>query len=95
VRFVFAFKTYFDRGSIRRRMKVYDHNGFKHFNGVHWYPRICVYDRKFTWETSQHMEHEFYGDYGAYDVELDLPSEYVNEATGKLLNPDEVYMQMA
>ncbi len=91
VQFELHFKTYFDRGSIRRRMKVYDHDGFKHFNGVHWYPRICVYDRKFAWETSQHMEHEFYGDYGAYDVELNLPSEYVNEATGSLLNSDEVY----
>lgn len=91
VTFDFAFKTYFDRGSIRRRMKVYDHDGFKHFNGVHWYPRICVYDRKFSWETAQHMEHEFYGDYGAYDVSLTLPNEYVNEATGVLQNPETVY----
>lgn len=91
VEFGFEFKTYFDRGSIRRRMKVYDHHGFKHFNGVHWYPRICVYDQKFSWETSQHMEHEFYGDFGSYDVELMLPEEYVNEATGVLLNEDEVY----
>ncbi|MBS3915856.1 MAG: M1 family metallopeptidase [Bacteroidetes bacterium] len=91
VEFSFTFKTYFDRGSIRRRMKVYDHHGFKHFNGVHWYPRICVYDRKFSWETAQHMEHEFYGDYGAYDVELKLPTQYINEATGVLLNPNETY----
>ena len=89
--FNIQFKTYFDRGSIRRRMKVYDHHGYKHFNGVHWYPRICVYDRKFTWETAQHMEHEFYGDFGAYDVELNLPNHYVNEATGALQNPEEVY----
>lgn len=91
VEFRFKFKTHFDRGTIRRRMKVYDHHGFKHFNGVHWYPRICVYDRKFAWETAQHMEHEFYGDFGAYDVELNLPSEYVNEATGELLNAAETY----
>lgn len=89
--FRIGFKTYFDRGTIRRRMKVYDHDGYKHFNGVHWYPRICVYDRKFTWETAQHMEHEFYGDYGAFDVELQLPNEYVNEATGVLQNPNEAY----
>ena len=89
--FSISFKTHFDRGSIRRRMKVYDHHGYKHFNGVHWYPRICVYDRKFTWETAQHMEHEFYGDYGSYDVQLELPNHYVNEGTGKLLNPEEVY----
>lgn len=89
--FEMNFETFFDRGSIRRRMKVYDHHGYKHFNGVHWYPRICVYDRKFTWETAQHMEHEFYGDFGVYDVELQLPEEYVTEATGILQNPEEVY----
>jgi aminopeptidase N len=90
-KFKISFKTYFDRGSIRRRMKVYDHDGYKHFNGVHWYPRICVYDQKFSWETAQHMEHEFYGDFGAYDVELQMPNEYVNEATGVLQNPQEAY----
>jgi len=89
--FSIRFKTYFDRGTIRRRMKVYDHHSYKHFNGVHWYPRICVYDRKFTWETAQHMEHEFYGDFGAYDVELNLPNHYINEATGTLQNPETVY----
>ncbi len=87
--FYIDFTTYFDRGSVRRRMKVYDHHGYKHFNGVHWYPRICVYDRKFTWETDQHVEKEFYGDYGAFDVELDLPNHYIVEATGLLQNKDE------
>lgn len=87
--FYIDFTTYFDRGSVRRRMKVYDHHGYKHFNGVHWYPRICVYDRKFTWETDQHVEKEFYGDYGAFEVELDLPNHYIVEATGVLQNKAE------
>ena len=56
---------------------------------VNWYPRICVYDRKFTWETDQHVEKEFYGDYGAFDVELDLPNHYIVEATGLLQNKAE------
>ena len=83
------FITFFDRGSVRRRMKVYDHHGVKHFNGVHWYPRICVYDRKFTWKTSQHLEKEFYGDYGIFDVELNLPEHYIVEATGELMNANQ------
>ncbi|MFZ9431106.1 MAG: M1 family metallopeptidase [Bacteroidia bacterium] len=94
ITFQINFTTYFDRGSIRRRMKVYDHHGYKHFNGVHWYPRICVYDRKFTWETDQHVEKEFYGDYGYFDVTLTLPNHYIAEATGTLVNKDEV-MPMA
>ncbi len=83
------FTTYFDRGSVRRRMKVYDHHGLKHFNGVHWYPRICVYDAKFSWETDQHLEREFYGNFGCFDLSLTLPEHYIVEATGVLQNPSE------
>lgn len=88
--FYIAFKTYFDRGSLRRRMKLFDHDGVKHYDGVHWYPRICVYDRKFGWTTDQHLGKEFYGDYGVYDVELQLPAPYIVEATGVLMNEKEV-----
>ena len=89
-KFNIVFKTYFDRGSIRRRMKVYEHHGVKHFNGVHWYPRICVFDEKFSWETDEHLEKEFYGDFGEFLVELELPEQYIIEATGSLINEDEV-----
>ncbi len=85
-----AFKSYFDSGSMRRRMKLFKNYGFKHFDCVHWYPRICVYDRKFGWETDQHLGKEFYGDFGAFDVKLTLPSHYVLEATGTLQNETEV-----
>lgn len=91
--FYIDFTTYFDRGSVRRRMKVYDHNGVKHFNGVHWYPRLCVYDAKFSWETAQHIDKEFYGDFGQYDVELILPKKYITEATGENINRNEVLPQ--
>ena len=89
--FEIEFKTYFDTGSMRRRMKVFlAQRGFKHFDGVHWYPRMCVYDRKFGWNTDQHLDKEFYGDYGTYDVELTLASNFVVEATGWLQNRNEV-----
>lgn len=85
------FKTYFDQGTMGRRMKRFEHNNFKHFDGVHWYPRLSVYDRKFKWTTDQHLGKEFYGDYGIYYVELELPNHYICEATGILTNQDEVY----
>jgi aminopeptidase N len=84
------FKSYFDQGSMRRRMKMFKNYGFKHYDCVHWYPRICVYDAKFGWETDQHLGKEFYGDYGAFDGEITLPSHYVLEATGALQNKSEV-----
>ena len=89
--FVIKFKTYFDAGGTqRRRMKTFDTYGNKHFDGVHWYPRICVYDRKFGWETDQHLGKEFYGDFGTFYVELNMPNHYVMDATGVLINKDEV-----
>ncbi|HEY1044821.1 MAG TPA: M1 family aminopeptidase [Bacteroidia bacterium] len=85
------FTTHWDNGSMRRRFKTFmTDDSSKHFDGVHWYPRICVYDRKFGWETDQHLGKEFYGDYGVYDVKLTFPSEYVVEATGALTNENDV-----
>ncbi|MCB0395423.1 MAG: M1 family metallopeptidase [Flavobacteriales bacterium] len=100
ITFDIAFTTYFGlydgRGgaltnyAMRRRMKRFLSGNFKHYDGVHWYPRISVYDHKFGWTTDQHLGREFYGDYGTYDVELDFANDMVLDATGFLLNRDEV-----
>ena len=71
-------------------MKVFNSWGYKHYNGVHWYPRISVYDAKFGWTIDQHLVKEFYGNFGAFDVELTFPSNYVVEGTGNTLNRNEV-----
>ncbi|MEZ4720756.1 MAG: M1 family metallopeptidase [Flavobacteriales bacterium] len=76
-------------GPDNGRMKSYSQFGYKHFNVVHWYPRISVYDRKFGWTTDQHLGHEFYGDYGTYRVELTLPEQYILDGTGRMTNRDE------
>ncbi len=88
--FNIGFKTYYDKGGTRRRMQMWDAWGFKHYNGVQWFPKICVYDRKFGWDTHQHLNKEFYGDFGSYDVELDFASNYIVEATGVLQNRKEM-----
>lgn len=88
--FNMRFQTYYDRGTTRRRMQLYDAWGFKHYNGVQWFPKICVYDKKFGWDTYQHLNKEFYGDFGSYDVSLNFPSNYIVEATGALQNREEV-----
>lgn len=92
ITFRISFRTFFDNGgTVRNRMKMFiPEKGFKHFDVVHWYPRICVYDKKFGWDVEQHLAHEFYGDFGTYDVAFTLPNNYVVDATGILLNRDEV-----
>lgn len=84
------FKTYFDAETIRNRMKMFSNFGYKQYDLVHWYPRISVYDRKFGWDTEQHMDHEFYGDFGSFHVELDLPNNYIGDGTGILINEPDV-----
>ncbi len=84
------FVTYWDIGGTRRRMKMYPAWGFMHYNGVQWFPKICVYDRKLGWDTEQHLNKEFYADFGSYDVRLNFPSNYIVEATGELVNRSEV-----
>jgi len=90
VQFEIKFKTYYDTGDVRRRMKKYGAWGYKHYNGCQWYPKICVYDRKSGWNTDQHLNREFYGDFGTFDVALTFASNYVLEATGVLQNESEV-----
>ena len=84
------FRTYWDVGTTRRRMKMYDAWGSMHYNGVQWFPKLSVYDRMHGWDTYQHLNKEFYGDFGLYDVTLDFPSNYVVEASGVLQNRQEV-----
>ncbi|RPG58838.1 MAG: M1 family peptidase [Flavobacteriales bacterium TMED191] len=94
IKFDINFESYFggeeNSGNVRRRMKTYTEFGNKHFNGVHWYPRISVYDSKFGWTTDQHLGKEFYGNFGCFDVELTFPDNYIVEATGFMTNREEV-----
>jgi hypothetical protein len=94
IKFNVDFQTWFDEGgSIRRRMKMFKTFGYKHYDGVHWYPRISVYDRKQGWDTDQHLTREFYGDYGTFDVEITLANNFILDATGMLINKEEALPQ--
>ena len=54
----------------------------RRFDFAQWYPEVAVYDR-YGWEAHPlYPEGEFYGEYGTYDVTLDLASDQVCGATG-------------
>jgi aminopeptidase N len=85
------FKTFFDSdGNLRRRMKMFSSYGYKHFDAVHFYPQVAVYDARCGWYVDQHLDKEFYNNFGSFEVSITLPAEYVVEATGVLINKDEV-----
>jgi hypothetical protein len=54
----------------------------RHYNWAHWYPRIAVYGRD-GWEYRPHIRPgEFNGEFGRYDVTLELAGDQVIGATG-------------
>ena len=67
VTFSIDFKSYYGNGGVRRRMQLFSSWGHKHYNGAQWFPKISVYDRKLGWTADQHLNKEFYSDFGTYD----------------------------
>jgi hypothetical protein len=60
----------------------------RHYDFAQWYPRIAVYDRG-GWRVQPLLpQGEFYGEFGSYDVTLDLASEQVIGATGVPVHGD-------
>src|SRR5690606_22748922 len=54
----------------------------RHFDFAQWYPRIAVFDRG-GWQVQQLLpQGEFYGEFGTYDVTLDVAADQVIGATG-------------
>ena len=56
-----------------------------------WYPRLCVLDDIEGWNNLPYLGNgEFYLEYGNFIVNITLPSAYIVQASGELLNPQEV-----
>jgi hypothetical protein len=54
----------------------------RHYDFAQWYPRIAVYDHG-GWQTQPLLpQGEFFGEFGRYDVTLDLAADQVVGATG-------------
>ncbi len=60
----------------------------RHHDFAQWYPRIAVFDRG-GWQLQPLLpQGEFYGEYGSYDVTLDLAEDQVVGATGVAVSGD-------
>ena len=60
----------------------------RRYDFAQWYPEVAVYDR-YGWEAHPlYPEGEFYGEYGTYDVTLDLMADQVCGATGVPVSGD-------
>ena len=64
----------------------------KMFSIAQWYPRMCVYDDVFGWNTIPYTgPGEFYSNYGDFDVSITVPASHTVVCSGELLNAAEVY----
>ncbi len=61
-----------------------------HYEVVQWYPKTCVFDEDGWHLETYHAIGEFYGEYGSFDVEIEVPGDYVVAATGERINPKDV-----
>jgi hypothetical protein len=73
-------------GKIRQRA---DRSGYlgSHYDMAQWYPKVVVYDQN-GFHADQFMTGEFYGEFGTFDVHLDVPDHYVVVATGTVQSGD-------
>src|SRR5881392_2255538 len=67
----------------------------RRFDFAQWYPKVVVYD-KYGWEDHPlYPAGEFYGEFGSYDVTLDLAADQVIGATGVPIEGDPGWQQAA
>jgi hypothetical protein len=67
----------------------------RHYDFAQWYPRIAVFDRD-GWQVQPLLpQGEFFGEFGTYDVTLEVMVDQVMGATGVPVNGDPGWQQAA
>ena len=87
VRFDFRFQVKLPPAAGR-----YGYQGL-HYDVGNWYVTPVVYDRA-GWHLHQHLDNEFYQEWGDFNVTIRVPQDFRVGATGNLQNASEVYAML-
>jgi hypothetical protein len=76
--------------TIHKGNPLIDKGGYRgnHYEISQWYPKICVYDQHGWNAMPFHWLGEFYGEFGTFDVTLDVPGSFIVAATGEVISGD-------
>jgi hypothetical protein len=74
------------RENIGRQIGRSGYRG-EHYDIAQWYPKVVVYDEQ-GFHPDKFGMGEFYGEFGTFDVHIDVPANYVVAATGALVGGD-------
>ena len=70
------------------------HSDFEVYYVGYWFPKVGVYDDLRGWDVDPYLGGaEFYDEFGDYDVSLTVPAGWTVNATGDLLNAEEVFTE--
>lgn len=84
VRFKFEFTA--DLPQVEGRLGYFG----EHYDIGNWYITPAVYDKQ-GWHLNQHLDNEFYQEWGDFKVDIRVPKGFLVGATGNLMNLTEAY----
>lgn len=81
--------TFYGQVPLQIRRSGRDNAEGVRYSMSQWYPKLCMYDYR-GWHANPYIGREFYGNWGDFDVLIQIDEDYVVAGSGILTNADEI-----